>query len=235
MSKQCVNNANSFCYACGELTFKSQRRNITPMLRKAYELYFEIKIKNQDKPWAPHICCSTCAISLNGWLRGEKQKMRFAVPMIWKEPKDHSKDCYLCNTKIAGISPKSKHTVQYPNLPSAVRPIEHSKERPVPKPPHTWSLDEENSEHSDSPTEEEQSADEKIDDDPQVEESVSSTEPQLISQAKLKDLVRDLNLTKPQTELLASRLKEWNHLESDVNITNIHKQNGARKRRKNED
>ncbi|KAB7502112.1 hypothetical protein Anas_12409 [Armadillidium nasatum] len=63
-----------------------------------------------------------------------------------------------------------------------------------------------------------------------IERSEICLKPQLISQAKLKDLVRDLNLTKTQTEVLVSRLNEWNHLESDVNIANIHKQNGGRKR-----
>jgi len=37
-------------------------------------------------------------------------------------------------TNIRGITSKSRHTVKYPDLPSAVRPIPHSEEYPVPKP-----------------------------------------------------------------------------------------------------
>jgi hypothetical protein len=33
-----------------------------------------------------------------------------------------------------GITPKSKYTVKYPDLPSSMRPVPHSEELPVPKP-----------------------------------------------------------------------------------------------------
>jgi hypothetical protein len=48
---------------------------------------------------------------------------------------DHVPDCYFCLTSITGVTAKSKHTVQYPNLPSAMRPVPHTVELPVPKPP----------------------------------------------------------------------------------------------------
>jgi len=41
---------------------------------------------------------------------------------------------------ITGVTAKSKHTVQYPNLPSAMRPVAHSAELPVPKPPINTTL-----------------------------------------------------------------------------------------------
>jgi hypothetical protein len=47
--------------------------------------------------------------------------------------------------------------------------------------------------------------------DPNFEASTSS-EPHLLTQGDLNDLVRDLNLSKKQSELLGSRLKEWNLL-----------------------
>lgn len=122
---------------CGELTFKSQKRTLTPLVRRAYELYFGVKLGDQDKSWAPHICCKTCVTLLTAWLKGTKRKMRVAVPMVWREPKDHATDCYFCLTNIQGIGPKSKHTVQYPNLPSALWPVEHSEDLPIPNPPES--------------------------------------------------------------------------------------------------
>jgi hypothetical protein len=44
------------------------------------------------------------------------------------------------------------------------------------------------------------------------------TEHHKINQAKLNDLVHDLNLLKGQAELLASRLKGWNLLEKGTKI-----------------
>jgi hypothetical protein len=40
---------------------------------------------------------------------------------VWREPKDHSSDCYISLTNITEITSKSKHTVKYPDFPSAVR------------------------------------------------------------------------------------------------------------------
>jgi hypothetical protein len=48
--------------------------------------------------------------------------MPFAIPIIWREATDHVPDCYFCLTSITGVTAKSKYTVQYPNLPSAMRP-----------------------------------------------------------------------------------------------------------------
>ena len=51
-----------------------------------------------------------------------------------------------------------------------------------------------------------------------VPETVTVEKPHLITQPELNDLVRDLTLTKQQSELLASRLGEWNLLDVYVRI-----------------
>jgi len=61
--------------------------------------------------------------------------MPFAIPMVWREPTDHVPDCYFCLTSVTGVIAKSKHTVQYPGLRSVMRPVPHSAELPVSKPP----------------------------------------------------------------------------------------------------
>ena len=53
---------------------------------------------------------------------------------------DHVSDCYFSLTSITGVTAKAKHTVQYPNLSSAMRPVPHSAELPVPKPPPNMTL-----------------------------------------------------------------------------------------------
>ena len=49
--------------------------------------------------------------------------MSFGVPMVWREPKGHGNDCYFCSYNVSGFNMKNKHNIQYPNLPSAIRPI----------------------------------------------------------------------------------------------------------------
>jgi hypothetical protein len=44
-------------------------------------------------------------------------------------------------TKITGFSRFSNHKIEYPNVPSALRPVPHDYSLPVPKPPETYTLD----------------------------------------------------------------------------------------------
>ncbi len=61
--------------------------------------------------------------------------MSFAIPMIWREPRDHHPDYYFCNTNTTGFSVKNKHKIIYQNLDSARRPIPHDDTLPHPFPP----------------------------------------------------------------------------------------------------
>jgi hypothetical protein len=54
--------------------------------------------------------------------------------------------------------------------------------------------------------------------DPDFQPSTSK-EPHLISQSELNNLVRDLNLSKSQTEFLGSRLQGWDLLQKNTNIS----------------
>ena len=54
--------------------------------------------------------------------------------------------------------------------------------------------------------------------DPTFAGASSSSEPHLLTQGDLNDIVRDLNLSKKQAELLGSRLKGWNLLRQDTKV-----------------
>lgn len=206
MSRKCVNDRNNFCFVCGELTFKAQRRNFTPLIRRAYHCYFNNKI-DQNKTWAPEICCTKCVTLLSGWLKGSRH-MPFAVPMIWREPKDHLTDCYFCLTNISGISSKSRHTVKYPSLDSAIRPVLHGPGLPIPSPPDDITM-----------TEEFPDIQDELQNDSDFVEEDATNEPHFLTQDDLNDLVRDLGLSKNKAELLASRLKGWKLLQGDTKVS----------------
>ena len=161
---QCKNAADSFCYICGLLTIKKNRRSITPLVKKLYSLYFGCEVGDQDKEWAPHVCCATCFSCLSRWSKNKG---------------------------------KSLETIEYPDLRSARRPVSHSSDVPIPTPPENIIVSESDSDNEDTQDD--------------------SYEPQNknlllipMTQSRLNDLVRDLGLTKQQSELLASRLKEDN-------------------------
>lgn len=85
MLRKRINDANNFCYICGNVTFESQKKRITNAIRMTYFLYFGCKIGDQDKTWASHVCCNTRATTLSLWATGKRKSMPFAIPMIWRE------------------------------------------------------------------------------------------------------------------------------------------------------
>jgi hypothetical protein len=118
--------------------------------------------------------------------------MPFAAPKVWKEQTDYHTDYYLCLAKIDGHNSKSKHTIIYSNTPDGSPGI--------PKPLQQWALHEEAT-NSTSPEDEPGHSGSYV--DPDFSEL---TVPHLISQSELKDLARDLSLSKIQRNF-ASRLQ----------------------------
>jgi len=116
--------------------------------------------------------------------------MPFVIPVVWREPTDHVSDCYFCLNSIIGVTAKSKHTVQYPNLPSAMRPVPQSAELPVPKPQKKMTLND-----RDSSDEDVGQASNNMDCDPAFAGACSSNETHVLTQGDLNDMFRDLNLS----------------------------------------
>jgi hypothetical protein len=172
---------------------------------------------DEHKSWVPHICHITCVMLLTGWVNGSCQIL-FAVPMVWREPKDHSSSCYICLTNITVPTSKSKHTVKYTDLPSTIRSVLHSKELPVREPLEYLTFSDDNSASDEDHRQQEQG-----NADCDLEASCSSTERHLLTQGLLNNLVCDLNLSKIQAELLGSRLKGWNILNQHNEICYSHK------------
>lgn len=208
-NRGCKNSADSFCYICGEFVIKKHQRNITDFVKKVYLSYFGTKLGDQEKSWAPHKVCYVCVEDLRKWSKKERKTFKFAVPMIWREPKNHSDDCYFCSVDITGHNSKNKKVISYPNLPSAIRPVGHSVDLPVPEPPDDLNSIEVFSDVQSESNEQ---------DDEEFHCTTENVEPKVFTQIELNDLVRDLGLTKEKAELLGSRLKEKNLLAIGTSI-----------------
>ena len=206
-SQGCLNDPDHFCYICGEYILKENRKNIIKSVLENYSAYFGIPIENLDKTWVPHKVCRTCEEHLRQWSNKKRKSLKFGKPMIWREPTSHYDDCYFCSINVKGINKKSRRNLTYPELRSASRPVPHSNEVPIPSVPSHMStessLDASSSSQKYS--------------DPGL---FANIEPTVFeTQGELNDLVRDLNLSKDQSELLASRLNEKNLLGEEVNIS----------------
>jgi len=127
----------------------------------------------------------------------------FAVPMGWREPSNHSSDHYFCLTPpVASRMNRKKQRIDYPNIPPARRPVPRGEDLSVLEPPKKYNL---NSEMEEEDTDKTGPHEEPT--DPGIQGPASES-PHRLTQNKLNDLVRDLELPKVKAELLASRMKQ---------------------------
>ncbi|KAL7643143.1 UNVERIFIED_CONTAM: hypothetical protein RMT77_006433 [Armadillidium vulgare] len=111
--------------------------------------------------------------------------------MVWCELQRHSNDYYFCSVEVKGFNSKSKNEITYPNVNSTILSVLRSSEMPVPLPPYNLNdirLESEGEVNA-VPTQEDSGS----------EFSVHEG-PQLFSQSELKDLFRDLGLSKDPAE-----------------------------------
>ena len=123
--------------------------------------------------------------------------------MVWREQKNLYDDCYFCLIDITGFSSKNKHTVVYPYLESARRPIPHDISLPIPIPmPQQINFESKMVEDLEFAAEEVHT----------YCTDLKLLAPQTFSQGELNELIRDLDLSKEKVELLASGLKQKTYL-----------------------
>ncbi len=227
MPQMCINPRDWFCYICGKFAITSQRRPISDRIKYSYSLYFGFEINHQDEDWAPNIVCNTCEANLSMWLRGRRPAMPFGVPMVWREPQNHSTDCYFCQTIVRGFSSKNKKQIVYPDCRAADKPVPHSPELPIPTSPEIESDDTEPQIESDEDDKDTLLDDSDLNDPNYIPERLDKpvTEPKLLSQGDINDLARDLDLSKQLSEILASRMQERHFLAKGTKVTNFRTRN----------
>ena len=127
MRRKCLNYPDRFCFVCGKSSSKEHKRNITHDIKKMYMIYFGCPLGDQDKTRVSHKIYKKCCLGLHKWLNKRSSSMPFAIPMIWREPKDHCQNCYFCITKTNGFSFKQRDKIAYYNLDSATTPVPHNE------------------------------------------------------------------------------------------------------------
>ena len=161
----------------------------------------------------PHKVRTSCVDSLRSWSHGKDEHLLFAIPVIWREQIDHVADCYFCMVNVKGFNKKHKHLLQYPNFNSALRPVPHVVDAPKPVFSCLSDLEEDDTlRYSSTSTDDDMS-------DDSSSKSCWLLPPSSFDHAEIDDLIRDLNLPKQSSELLASRLQEKHLLHPGTNIT----------------
>ena len=130
VKRPCRISSDCFCNVCGYCISPQQKTHKAIPETKfiAYETYFGIKMGNLDKSWAPHFCCGSCRSTLEGWMRGSRKCMPFAIPRIWKEPTNHHDDCCFCMVDISKYNKtKDRKKIVFPSIPSSIAPVNHDQ------------------------------------------------------------------------------------------------------------
>ena len=192
--RSCINNQQSFCYACEHFTSSDQIKNVSARVNIAYNYYFGCKAGDQEKNWAPHTVCGTCYSGLTQWLIGKRKGMPLGMPMVLREPQGHTNDCYFYLTKIKGFNKKVKGNMVYPDCESALKPVKHSGKIPVPLPPTTWECDESKSDTNKSDIAVGYAS------QPDTDLEFEDKSLHLITQEEQNDFIRDLTLSKEKSD-----------------------------------
>jgi hypothetical protein len=88
--------------------FDSKVSQIDSFVKKLYFSYFQLKVGDQDKSFAPPIACNTCVEGLRYWYDGKRKSVSFAIPMLWRERKNNYDDSYFCVVNLTGYNKKTK-------------------------------------------------------------------------------------------------------------------------------
>lgn len=199
----CIQKVDIFCNVCGKFETQSNRRGISDSIKSKYLEVYKTPMKNLDKPWVPKSICNTCRLNLTQW--NDKKGDVIIEPAVWHEPINHDEDCYFCAWDINGCNKRKKNNITYPEVRS-VTPAKKGR------------IEKFQEEETHSSTIEQMHVDE-FQENYDNDSFGNTAEHMFYNQDELDDLVRDLNLPKDKSELLASRLKEKNLLLPGTKIT----------------
>lgn len=107
--------------------------NFTDTISAQFKACFPNSEGPDNNPWAPKVICRTCQARLRRWKTG-LGRMIFSLPMSWREPENHERDCYFCRNVKFGINFKTRKSLNYVVTSSVTMPViveVHADERMV--------------------------------------------------------------------------------------------------------
>ena len=107
MPRNCVNSPDSFCYICGEVTFASEKRNITAVVKDIPPLLWMKSWRSGQK------------LSSTLLLKQKQLLLLYDSPSCKRNVKNEEMD--------SGVS---KHSISF-------GPVPHGEELPIPVPPES--------------------------------------------------------------------------------------------------
>lgn len=213
---ECVNR-NNFCFVCGMYSPSKNRRNITRTIVIAYEAYFAVAYV-PNLWYVPEVVCDYCYRGLSEWLscKSNRHPIKYVQPFIWLPRNEHSADaCYFCLSypRTVGFKYSIRDKIQYADVDSTI--VAKIRSNEYPNAPSEESVQEANVEMlSETCTISSLNISEYIPTPSEFGDKVH-----LITQKDFNDLCRDAGMSKEVSEIVGSRLKQWNLVANDFKIT----------------
>lgn len=212
-------NRNKFCFICGLLVDQKHRVKLknNKTLVDGYNDFFKLKYATSDRWYEPEFACTECSLKFKTYKSNSCQKTRISLssPMIWHhQPYHKPDDCYFCKTNVKGHHYKTRKNIKYADVLTVKKPEVLN--------------DTVNSTAGHEIREVQLVADDQIhlhegDDEEYIPSGCKSSELHKVSNADFQDLSHDLRLSLRQSEILASRFKQWNLVDNDFRITSSRK------------
>lgn len=139
--------------------------------------------------------------------------MHFALPILWREQKDHFRDCFSCLTNVKDFFAQSTHGIQYQNFHSTIWPVPHDVSA-IPKPPVDCKFDKAGEESFSDNGHGAVTSTACLDPDFLP---LMYTSQNLITQQELHNLVRGVNLSQTQSYWFHDYKERWNLLDKSNN------------------
>jgi len=211
LSHDCDINRDVFCYICCKYEVCSLRKKIDDTIKIKYHEIFGLHIS--EHPWVPNIICNACKVMFNRWEQN-KNVIKYSSPAEWNKPLSKN-DCFFCSNEVSkNFTTKNKHNIVYKTVSSVKAPIVSDKDR---KESDFEQMNIGDTEMMEVDIYESES--DYTDDDTDFNVGSKKSDPILVSQPVLNDLVRDLGLPKDGAEYLASFLKQINLLETGTKVS----------------
>lgn len=216
-------NRNKFCVSCGLFVPKNKVRTITKTFKDSYEKYFVINFPPNNW-YVPEIVCDYCYRSLTGLGENTRSRcrMKYIYPVIWLLRSEHSiGSCYFCQTQpqTYRVKYKSRGKINYHICESVKPAVVRSTLNPCA--PSEEVLQCEHDYEMESFCEE--NINENISEFQANQSELTIMPPHLITQDDFHDLVRDINISQRNSEILASRLQQWRLVSANFRVTSARK------------
>lgn len=91
-----------------KVVFKDCGKAISELVKNTYFLSVGLFLNKKNKSWASDYVCKSCVDYFRLTKSSRSNSFKFGTPTVWRAPRNHLYDAYLCSMSINGINAKNR-------------------------------------------------------------------------------------------------------------------------------